>query len=117
MGKVLTESTTLKCAAPGGATSPVHGGTLVKTGTARLRVEGAAVLTDENVQGATISGCGDTAGGQTPCSKITSVTGTATKLRVQGHPVVLDAIGGQTFGNPVGTIKPTAGIPNRLRSE
>lgn len=117
IGKVLTDSTTLKCAAPGGAPSPVHGGTLSKTGTTRLRVDGANVLTQPNVAVATITGCGDTGPGQTKCLAVTSVTGAATKLRVGGQPVMLDGIGGQTSGIPSGTIVATAGVPTRLRSE
>jgi len=117
MGNVLTENSTVKCAAMQSAPAP-HGGTLTVKGASRLRVEGAKVLTGPNVKGAQINLCGDTNtnAGQVPCKVVKSVTGTAIKLLVDGQPVVLDGVGGVTDGTPPGTIAATAGISSRLRA-
>lgn len=117
MGNVLTEKCTLKCAAMQGAPAQ-HGGTVAKTAASRLRVEGAKVLTGPNVKGAQINLCGDTNTnqGQVPCKVVKSVTGTATKLLVDGQPVVLDGVGGVTDGTPPGTIAATGGISSRLKA-
>ena len=115
MGKVLTENTTLHCAATPDK-PPLHGGTLKVSPSARLLVGGARVLTGDDVQHATITDCGNTAPGQVPCAKVTSVSGLATKLRVDGQFVVTDSISGTTGGTPPGTIVADAVIPDRLRA-
>jgi hypothetical protein len=116
MGNVLIESTAVTCAATATAPAP-HGGTVTGVTAARLRVDGGQVLVGVGLPWSIAPGtCGNTGPGQKKCTQVVSVTGTASKLRVDGHPVVLDGVGGVTDGAPAGTIKPTAGIPGRLRA-
>jgi len=115
MGKVLTENTTLHCAATPDK-PPLHGGTLKVSPSARLRVDGAPVLTGDDVQQATIVDCGNKAPGQAPCTTVISVSGLATKLRVDGQFVVTDSISGTTGGTPPGTIVAGAVILDRLHA-
>jgi hypothetical protein len=118
MGKVLTEDTVLKCAA--GAAPAPHGGTLSKSGVARMKVDGTPVLTAAKILAATISACGNTNtnAGQVRCTGVSSVTaGKATRLTVDGNPVVIASVGGVTTGTPPGTIKASTGIHDRLQAE
>jgi hypothetical protein len=121
MGKVFTEDTVLKCAAPDNATVtvPLHGGTLSTSGTARLKVDGHKVLAAVKV-GATIKGCQTPSNPptQVPCTTVSMVThGTATKLRVDGEFVGIDTLDATTNGTPSGTIAVDSNLHSRLETE
>jgi hypothetical protein len=125
MGKVFTEDTVLKCAAPDNATVtvPLHGGTLSTSGTTRLKVDGHKVLTAVKV-GATIKGPPENCQTpnnpptQVPCTKVLMVThGTATKLRVDGEFVGIDTLDATTNGTPSGTIAVDSNLHSRLETE
>ena len=118
MGKVLTEDTVLKCAATPTEPAP-HGGTLSKSGTGRVTVDGQKVLNAANVRAATIEKCAnDPNAGQVKCTGVSGATpGTATRLRVDGAFVVIDTLGGATNGTPAGTIAAGPGVHGRLRAE
>jgi hypothetical protein len=123
MGKVLTEDTVLRCAAPDNATAPPHGGTLSKSGTGRLKVDAQKVLTAANVGAATIADClNDKANPPlVKCTKVLKVTrGTATKLRVDGEFVITESLDGTTDGTPPVTIAVDTtdqGLHSRLKTE
>jgi hypothetical protein len=118
MGKVLTDHTVLKCAAPDNATVPPHGGTLSTSGTDRLKVDGHKVLTAANVGAATIKGCQNNPQNQVPCTKVLKVThGTATKLKVDGKFVVIDTLDATTNGTPPVTIAVGENWHSRLETE
>jgi hypothetical protein len=119
MGNVLTEDTVLTCAAKPTGPSP-HGGTLTATGVDRLRVDGKKVLTGKAVTTGSITVCGNTNtnAGQVQCTKVTTASpGTATKLKVDGEPVVTDSLGGTTNGTPPGKVAASAPIHTRLRAD
>jgi hypothetical protein len=122
--KVLTTASTVLCdvALP----APAHGGTVAKTSTAKLTVNGSAVLANR-VQpprglGA-VAGCTNPANPPTtiPCSKVSTITaGAATRLTVDGVAVLLETLKGTTLGTPPapaavppGTLSATAN-QNRL---
>ena len=114
MSNVLTEDVTLKCA----ATAPApHGGTLAKSGASKLRVDGHKVLTRPSVLDGTISLCGntDTSHGQVQCTKATAASA-ATKLFVEGKPVVLAGLASTTNGTPPGKLATSGTIHDRLRA-
>jgi hypothetical protein len=117
MGNVLTEATTLKCG-PTTLATP-HGGTVSATVTTRLKVRGNKVLVVDGSRSWPIAAktCGDTGSNQTPCTAVNLITGTASKLTVDGKSVALDAISGTTNGLPPGTIAaPALPVPALLRA-
>jgi hypothetical protein len=97
MPKVVTTASQIECA---------HGGTVKVTASqSKLKVGGNPVLVETDMLTATVSGCktpvtppppGPT---QKPCLKVLSMNaGAATKLAVDGIPVVLDTATGDTDG-------------------
>jgi hypothetical protein len=126
MGRVLTEDTVLKCAATPDKPAP-HGGTLSKSGTNRVKVDGQKVLTAKNVLEATMSSTApcqnDPNAGQVKCTRVlanppdpATKLETATKLKVDGEFVVIDPPRGTTDGVPPGTIA-VSGVRGRLMAE
>jgi hypothetical protein len=116
MGNVLTEATTLKCG-PTTAATP-HGGTVVAATAALLTVQSKKVLVVDAGRSWSITAqtCGDTGPNQKPCTKVNSITGTATRLTVNGKSVALAGVGGVTDGAPAGTIVASAAIQALLRA-
>lgn len=104
MGKPLTVSSAVKCG---------HGGTATVKSTAKLRVNGSAVLTSAGVTAWTIApGCSqtNTQAGNVPCAKVLSQQdGKSQKLTAGGSPVVLDGITGTTNGKPLSDLSASAG--------
>ena len=101
MAKVLTTDSTIDCG---------HEGTVGTSSSAKLRVDGAAVLVETGVAGKTIAGCTQTGGPPTPCTAVAAISsGRATKLTAGGQPVMLDTLSGTTNGAPVGALSATAG--------
>lgn len=120
LGNVLTEKASVKCAAPlpPGPPAP-HGGTVTVPEAARtplLRVEGDQVLIAAGLSWQVVAGtCGNVPPNQKKCTQVSSLTSTASKLTVNGTPVVLDSSGGLTDGGPPGTIAATyPGSPPKL---
>ena len=114
MSVVLTEDVTLKCAAgPTGA----HGGTLGVSGNSRLRVDGKLVLTKSAITAGTITLCGNTNAnaGEIVCTKASGPSA-ASKLKIDGNPVVLDNISATTNGTPPGKLAVTGTVHNRLKA-
>lgn len=94
MPKVITESSTLKC---------ISQGTVQLTaGQSKLKVGGAKVLVQGDLEGATISGCTivtDPNTGKKQCTVVLAApAGAATKLKVGGKPVLLDTASGSADG-------------------
>jgi hypothetical protein len=118
MGTVLTQDTVLKCTATRDKPAN-HGGTLSKSGTSRMKVDGQSVLTAANVREATIPDCAnDPNAGHEKCTGVSAVTpGTATRPKVDGEFVVIETLGGETNGKPAGTIAVGLGLHARLKAE
>ena len=114
MSKVLTEDVTLKCSAGPGGT---HGGTLAVTGNSRLRVDGKLVLTKSAITAGAITVCGNTNAnaGEIVCTKASGPSA-ASKLRIDGNPVVLDNISATTNGNPAGKLAVSGTVHGRLKA-
>ena len=94
MPLVLTEASTVQCA---------HAGSVQLSSSAKLSVGGDKVLLMDGVQGASVSGCptpDDTNAPSTKCRTVATASGTATKLKVGGKPVVLESLSGTTDGTP-----------------
>ncbi len=101
MPKVLTINSTIQCG---------HGGKVVITSSAKLKINGYPVLVKDNVDGKPMTGCETTfasdSSGPTdiPCSSVSlvpsepGVVGEATKLKVGGQFVLLDTLVGKTDG-------------------
>jgi hypothetical protein len=97
MAGVLTTASTVKCG---------HGSGKVQTSSsAKLSVEGNAILLKTGIVNKSVSGCGTVAkadsSGPTdkPCTSVAAVTGgEATKLKADGKPVMLDTLAGSTDG-------------------
>ncbi len=122
MAKVLTTASTVLCdvaAPPAPAPPTAHGGTVAKTSTAKLTVNGSAVLANR-VQppiglGAVV-GCANKPPppSNTTCTKVaTVISGAAARLTVGGVAVLLETVKGTTVGTPPGTLSATAN-QNRL---
>ena len=97
MPTVLTKSSKLACS---------HQGTVQVVATQqKLTVNGDAVLVMGDLEGKPISGCPVAVTPSTkPCLTVTSMlAGAATKLSVDGMPVLLDTATGLTDGVPPGT--------------
>ncbi len=121
---VLTTASTILCdtLAPS-----LHGGTVAKASTARLRVDNARVIPNTvqppvvggpNGLGA-VTGCttAPPPASRTPCKSVTSIlpVGVATKLTVGGVGVLLATLKGVTDGVTPGTLTATAN-QNRLKA-
>lgn len=97
MPKVLTESSSVKCA---------HQGTITFTASQqKLTVDGQAVLVTSDAMTGTVSNCLTVPVSppqgplQTPCLKVVSLSGgAAVKLTVDGTPVLLESAAGTTDG-------------------
>src|SRR5687768_16706261 len=106
MPPVMTKSATVTCP---------HGIAVVVTGAPMLVVGNEEVLTAAGVEGAAVAACpGNQGAGK--CTKCESVTtGKATKLEVNGSPVLLAGFAVSTNGVP-----PTAVVvpspPNKLEA-
>lgn len=92
MPSVITEQSTIQCLA-GGTVQAIASQT-------KLKVGGAKVLVQGDLDGATIAGCGISPSPTTsPCTAtITATAGTSTRLKVGGKAVLLDT----TLGNATG---------------
>jgi hypothetical protein len=127
--KVLTTASTVLCdvaAPPAPAPPTAHGGTVAKTSTAKLTVNGAAVLANRvqpPIGLGAVTGCANPPNPPTtiPCSMVATVTaGVANRLTVGGVAVLLETLKGTTLGTPPapaavppGTLSATAN-QNRL---
>ena len=119
MAKVLTTASTISC---GHELSINHA-----QSQAMLQVNGNPVLLPDNVNGLTIppAQCFTTVTVNPPskkCTKATMTTGSATKLKVKGQPVVLDTLAGQTDGQVLGVtpqllLKATAAATDKLSAK
>ena len=96
MTAVVTAASSVTCG---------HGGTVATVGTPKLTVGGSPVLVASGVAGQTVAGCGTPTVTSTPpsspCLKVLAVTtppSLATKLFVDGNPVVTAALAGTTNG-------------------
>ncbi|CCK24484.1 hypothetical protein BN159_0105 [Streptomyces davaonensis JCM 4913] len=95
MPAVLTTAAQLVCA---------HQGQLmVQASTSALTAGGSPVLVQADLLAATVSGCTNTntAAGQKPCLKVTSIiAGRSSTLTVSGQPVMLETALGLTDAVP-----------------
>ncbi len=109
MANVLTTASTVTCGYdPAGLT---HGGRVSTTSSAKLKVQGNSVLLKNGIERQSISALNacnnpeNESQGLLKCSSVLSVlAGEATKLTVNGKPVMLDPLQGTTDGNPPGTL-------------
>ncbi len=92
---VATLAATIECNHSGVAT-------LVTAGQTKAKSDSQLILTD--VDGAVISGCTQTGGGQTPCTVIVSLVGSSTKATAGGTAVILEGDIGTTNGVPVNVL-------------
>jgi hypothetical protein len=99
MPLVLTESSSISCDHP-----PAGGGPLTTAAVSvgPLKVEGATVLSGSVSPTVIGSGCATPASQNTaPCLATTSQSGgTSSVLKVNGTPVLLDSVSGETNGQP-----------------
>lgn len=98
---VLTTSSTVSCGHPPGHL------TFGPATTNKLRIGGAFALVKDDVVSAAVAGCATKPSSSTvPCASVASCTGgEATKLKVQGKPVLLaETIQGVTGGTPAGAL-------------
>jgi hypothetical protein len=97
MALVLTDVSFVDCG---------HTGRVSTAGETKLKVDGALVLLAAGIQGHSVGSCpvqDDTNTGTLKCRTVTAVTGgQATKLRVNGRPVMLDTLSGKTDGTAAG---------------
>jgi len=116
MGSVLTTDSSIKCASaptPPGTPSPsvpLHGGSVAKAGTSKLKVNGISVLLKSGI-GPNVSDCHTANNPPTtiPCTSATITAGEATKLKVGGSVVMLvDLLMGTTVGTPPGILSADA---------
>ena len=99
MAAVLTTSSTINCS---------HQGTVKKTSTAKLKVNGSSVLLESSL--GAISDCPNQSSSTTKDSKVDSVLGgVAQKLKAGGNGVLLATLSGKGNGSPPGTLSATAG--------
>jgi len=108
---VLTTNSQVLCDAAIDSDTPAdrrHGGQVATTSSAKLKVNGAPVLTASGI-GPAVSGC------KTPsssplkrCISVSILSGSATKLKTAGSPVMLDSLSGTTDGSPPGKVPASA---------
>src|SRR5262245_43496529 len=101
MGNVLTAASDVECG---------HKRHVTVTGASKLTVGGSGVLVSAGVVGASVPplSCSTKPSSSTkPCSSVASIlpSSLATKLKVNGQPVVLDTLHGATDGNPTGALQ------------
>lgn len=97
MPNVLTIVSTVTCG---------HNGNVIVAGEPKLKVKGNGALIKASIEQKGIPDCGiipavDSSGTETDrkCTLVNSVTrGEATKLKVNGNPVILDTLAGTTDG-------------------
>lgn len=104
-----------------GSTGCAHGGAAQLTSSARLKINGSAVLLapDVTTQWSITPGCSqtDTSKSMVVCAKFLSMTkGQSTKLTVDGQPVVLDTFQGMTNGKPDASTKPASAGQSKLKA-
>lgn len=98
MANVLTIGSDVTCG---------HKGTVSKTSTAKLKINGRSALLKSSIENRIINGCTTERTNSTnPCERVLSVEGTseARKLTVQGRRVLLDSLKGSTDGVPLGLL-------------
>lgn len=87
----------------GGQVSCASSGTVSTVGKPRLKVADSAVLVLDGIQGKPVSGCTivtNTQSGTKQCLTVSSASGVATKLKVDGAAVVLvESFTGSTDGS------------------
>ncbi|WP_322762454.1 hypothetical protein [Frankia sp. Cr2] len=83
--------------------SDVHcpnSGKVTPDGKPKLKVDGKAVTTPAGIQGKSVSGCTiATSTTTSQCLTVTSASGAAAKLKVDGTGVALDSLSGSTNGS------------------
>lgn len=92
MPKVLTEASTITCA---------HQGTITFTASQQLlKINNQAVLLSSDIASGLVSNCQVKPSQTTkPCTKVVSlISGSATRLSVNGTPVLLETANGLTDG-------------------
>ena len=91
MGAVLTKDSSVSC---------LHAGTVQIVSMSPLRVKGAAVLVEESIKGRNIDGCTTPPSSTNQkCLIVTRILGgSAQKLKVNGQPVMLQTLAGETNG-------------------
>jgi hypothetical protein len=97
MAKVLTLTSSVVCGHPGGK--------VTMTSVTKLQVNGSPVLLEDGIVLKGVTGCGtppasDISGPTAkPCLTVSAITaGRATKLKVNGRPVMLETLKGSTDG-------------------
>lgn len=82
-----------------------HAGTVATTGQAKLTINGNQVLLKDGILGKDVSSCATVAAADVsgptakPCLKVSAVnSGEATKLTIDGRPVMLETLAGTTDG-------------------
>jgi hypothetical protein len=98
MAAVLTTSSTITCS---------HQGTVQKTSTAKLKVNGSPVLLESSL--GAIPDCPNQSSSTTKDTKVASVLGAAQKLKAGGNGVLLATLSGKGNGSPPGDLSATAG--------
>jgi len=98
VARVLTDVSSVDCG---------HGGRVSSVGESKLKVDGALVLLEAGIRSRSVGACpvvDDSNTSTVKCRIVTSVTaGRATKLRVNGRPVMLGTLAGGTDGKAAGT--------------
>jgi hypothetical protein len=97
MARVLTDVSSVDCG---------HGGRVTTQGETKLKVDGALVLLEPGIAGRSVGACPvvDNSSGTLKCKRVIAISaGRATKLRVNGRPVMLDTLAGGTDGTAAGT--------------
>ena len=99
MAAVLTTSSTINCS---------HQGTVQKTSTEKLKVNGSSVLLESSLKA--IPDCPNQSSSTTKDKKVDSVLGgIAQKLKSGGTGVLLATLSGKGDGSPPGTLSASAG--------
>jgi len=105
MPRVLTTASEVLC---GKLTASNHGGVVATTSSAKLKVNGAAVLLKTGI-GPSVSDCTTpSTSSSKPCASATITSGEASKLTAGGSPVMLAALKGTADGVPPGAVLASA---------
>jgi hypothetical protein len=102
-----------------GSTGCTHGGIGQLPSSAKLKVNGSAVLLapDVTTKWSIKPGCSqtDTSKSMVVCAKFMSIAqGQSSKLKVNGQAVVLDTFSGKTNGNPDQSTQPASAGQSKL---
>jgi uncharacterized Zn-binding protein involved in type VI secretion len=82
MTAVLTTASTIKC---------LHGGSVSLSSGAKLKVDGKPVLIQSAVSNWSFSACAPkTNAGEVACTQVSAIAPTASKLKANGSPVILE---------------------------